>query len=282
MKSFIEFREKTMLKNVISVACLIAIVGCSSSSTSDLDAPLDDLNLEATTEDETAPSIDFMLQESGSLGQTDGINLNGEGALVTVSADSSDRNSISIANTDPETNEISLSFTVTSESNITENGDGRFTLFTTLFNSLADGGVGTGNDGNAGNARIVLAVRNMSEDNQNILACATVEGDDGSRTPFIIETEDGDGDGCAEFGWFFEYDIEHTITIGVNRDNQTVTFAFDDDVRELASTVAMFEPANGSAGVFIEARGAGEIFQVRLNSLTINETTDSEFSDLAP
>ena len=247
----------------------IALVSGCSGSSSDNDSPAVELI------DAFEPLELFDL-----VGENDGVDLSGEGALFTVTTGSDDFGGAFFRTNDPVSDQISLKFIYNSTSTNAGGGDSRITLQANLFNSIADGGNGTGENGTGGDAEMSLRVRNRSDGTMDVLACAFVENADGTVTPFVTETEDGDGDGCAGLDWFFGFDTEHTLTIGVNRENQSVLLGFDDDIREFPSLIAMNEAADGFASVFVGARGDGSFAQIRVTSLDTGIFVDTEFESL--
>jgi len=252
--------------------CAVVLASCSSSSNNDDSSTAGDLSV---VEPEYSTELNLLS------GADDGIDLSGKGALLTVTRDSAEWGGISIKTDNSETDRVSLAFSFSSSSiAATENGRGRLTFRANLFNSLADSGVGTGENGNSGDATIRMSVRNQFGGERDVLVCANIINDDGTSTPFVTETEDGDGDGCAGLGWSFDYDTEHTLTIGINRENQTVLLGFDDDIRELASTVAMYDVADGFQSIFVGTPGEGERVQVRLLSLDTGVFVDETFENL--
>lgn len=253
-----------MKGNLAAVSILAAsLLGCSDNDDGD----------STVIEEEALYSIDSSsITESG-----DGISIEEEGAVFKVTTDSEEFRGIFVRPLNGNSDSISINFNYSSESATVEGGDNRLTLRGVFFNSLADGGVGTGENGNGGNAVIRLSVRNQSDGTRDVLACASIIGDDGSLTSFVEETEDGDGDGCAGLDWTFDYDTDYELSVGINRDNQSVIFSFDGDSREYASTVAMFEPSNGFQELFVSSVGVASTAIVSISSISTDIFTDTEF-----
>jgi len=139
---------------------------------------------------------------------------------------------------------------------------------------------GTGDNGAGGDAEMSLRVRNRSDGTLDVLSCANVRNGDGTTTPFVAETENGDGDGCSELGWFPEFDTQHTVTIGVDPESQSILMGFDNDLRQFPSLVPINEPADGFAAIFVGARGNGTVVQARVTELDTGTFVDTGFDGL--
>jgi len=223
----------------------------------------------STDSGDFSPFIDLF----GLAGNDDGIDLTDEGALFTVTSGSEGDGGIFVS-TDQVSDQISLKYNFSSTSINAVGGDSLIALELSLLQPQMDG--------DNGGEEIVLSLnaRNRADGIMDVLACAILVDADGARGPFVAETEDGDGDGCAELEWFFGFDTDHTLTIGVDRENQSVVLGFDDDIRDLPSLFPVGDMAVGTANLFVGASGDGSFVQVRLVSLDTGAFVVDQFESL--
>lgn len=261
-----------------SVVNLVANSGSENSSLIDvIDARK---HLEETVS--TFSGSKYLVFTNNLVNADDGVLVSEGNATFRVASDSNNNSGVFVvALPKGNSNSISMKVRFSSESVFVPDGDSRVTISGYFFNGLSDEGVASNDGGVAGDVQVRLSMRNRSDGTRDVLACATMRNVDGSTVPATIETEDGDMDGCAGIGWFFEYDTEYEVGVGVDRSTNEIIFTLNDDVRRYASTLNMYSANDPRQTIWVGARGAGAKTTVEFTAITTDIFSDTSLEELA-
>jgi len=146
-----------------------------------------------------------------------------------------------------------------------------------FFNALQDGGV-EGSD-QPGNGDVVIRMSMVKSFNGLFIhACAFVPsplGPNGVISSIITEN----GSGCFS-DWTFETDREHFISMGVDREKETIIFSLDDEVREFSSTLNMYDAAMPTQSISVVSRGVGFVSVVEISEVATDNFVDNTLDGL--
>lgn len=260
-----------------SVVNLIANSGSENSSLIDVAEARD--HLEETVS--TFSGSKYLVYTSNLVNTGDGVLVSEGKATFRVSSDSNNNSGVFVvALPKGDSDTISMKVRFASESVFVPDGDSRVTVSGYFFNGLSDGGIASDDGGVAGDVQVRLSMRNRSDGTRDVLACATMRNVDGSTVPATIETEDGDMDGCAGIGWFFEYDTEYEVGVGVDRISNEIIFSLNDDVRRYASTLNMYSAYDPRQTIWVGARGVGAKTTVEFSDISTDVFSDTSLEEL--
>lgn len=233
------------------------------------------------------PLIAYSPFSSNLLGDEDGIAVDNDAAIITVSGnnDSTLYRSIVVEVDDNRTDSFGARVRMldsTRNNAPPGGGTNQIVLSATFFNVIVDGGV----QAREGDVVMQLYLRQQTDSSSRVVLCGDLYDAAGNRSALIPELNDDGRDGCVGSDYIgvnmdFTIGQEHDIEIGVDRDNGTIYYKLDDITTSFAYESGMFAAAEPRVQLIVHTFGDDSLTVAEINELRTSDFVDRDLSELA-